>query len=181
MNSILTFERSPARTWLAVAAFTLLTALTAQIEVRIGDFVPFTLQVFAVVLAGLVLGARAGALSQLAYLLLIRLNLPLAAGGVGAAALTGPTAGYLIGFVAAALVVGWLVEHGAEAIWQRWLAGMVGVGVIYALGLLVLMSLTQMDFSAAWAVGAAPFIIFDLVKVAVAVSLSAAGRTWLRR
>ncbi len=166
---------------LAVVAFTGITAIGAQLEVQIGEFVPFTLQVFGVVLAGMVLGARDGALSQLLYVLLIRLNLPVAAGGAGAAALMGPTAGYLIAFIPAAFVVGWLVEQGAQRAWQRWLAGIVGIAIIYACGVIVLKSVTGLDWAAAWAAGVAPFIVFDLVKSALASTLTEGVRAFLQR
>ncbi|MAS32519.1 MAG: hypothetical protein CL610_00845 [Anaerolineaceae bacterium] len=166
---------------LAVAIFTAVTAVSAQIEVRIGPFVPFTMQVFAALLAGMVLGARDGALSQIIYLLLIRMNLPVASGGVGAAALAGPTAGYLIGFVPAAFVVGWLVEHGAKRAVQRWLAGLVGVAIIYAVGLPTLMGITGLSLPDAWAAGVAPFVGLDLAKAALAVILTEGTRAFLSR
>lgn len=169
------------RRLLVIAGFAALTAVGAQIEVRIGEFVPFTMQVFAALLAGMVLGGRDGALSQIAYLLLIRLNLPVAAGGMGAAALMGPTAGYIVGFIPAAFVVGWLVEHGAQRAVLRWLAGLAGVAIIYACGLPVLMSAAGLSFAEAWAAGVMPFIGFDLAKAALAVTLSEGGRALLAR
>src|SRR4051812_12603201 len=81
-----------------IGAFTLVTILSARITIPMQP-VPFTLQTLAVLLAGLILGARDGAFSQLAYLALIALNVPVDAKGVGVAALFGPTAGYLFGFV----------------------------------------------------------------------------------
>jgi biotin transport system substrate-specific component len=176
---------SPAREWtlaqrlLAIAALTALTAVGAQIEVRIGEFVPFTMQVFAALLAGMVLGARDGALSQIAYVLLIRLNLPVGAGGVGTAALMGPTAGYIIGFIPAAFVVGWLVERGAQRAALRWLAGLGGVVIIYACGLPMLMSVTGLPLADAWAAGVAPFIGVDVAKAALAAALTEGSRALL--
>ena len=161
---------------LAIAVFTAITAIGAQLELRIGEFVPFTMQVFAVLLAGMVLGARDGALSQILYIGLLLLNLPVGSAGGGIERLTGATAGYIIGFVPAAFVVGWLVQQGANRTWQRWLAGLVGVAIIYAFGLPVLMSVANLSFEGAWAAGAAPFILFDLVKSALASSLSEGGR-----
>lgn len=165
-----------AQRLLAVVIFTALTAIGAQIELRIGEFVPFTMQVFVVLLAGMVLGARDGALSQIAYIGLLLLNLPVGSAAGGIERLTGPTAGYIIGFVPAAFVVGWLVQHGAERAWQRWLAGLAGVAIIYAFGLPVLMRYANLTLAEAWAAGAAPFIAFDLVKSALASSLSEGGR-----
>ncbi len=122
----------------SAGAFTLLTIIAARVSIPMQP-VPFTLQPLAVILAGLILGGRDGALSQIAYLALIALNLPVDANHLGAAALVGPTAGYLFGFVAGALVAGLLVERGSLRLWQRWIAGIVGIAVIYVFGLLVLM------------------------------------------
>ncbi len=160
---------------LAIAALTALTAIGARITIPL-EPVPFTFQVLAVLLAGMLLGARDGALSQLAYVGLVALNLPLDARALGAAALAGPTAGYIYGFVPMAFVAGWLVERGAERAWQRWLAGAAGVAVLYLCGVAGLMASTGLDLSAAWAAGAAPFIVFDLVKAALAATLLYAGR-----
>ena len=160
---------------LAIAALTALTVIGARITIPL-EPVPFTFQVLAVLLAGMLLGARDGALSQLAYVGLIALNLPLDARALGAAALVGPTAGYIYGFVLMAFVAGWLVEHGAQRAWQRWLAGAAGVAVLYLCGVVGLIASTGMDLNAAWAAGVAPFIAFDLVKAALAASLLYAGR-----
>ena len=129
---------------LAIAALTALTAIGARITIPL-EPVPFTFQVLAVLLAGMLLGARDGALSQLAYVGLIALNLPLDARALGAAALVGPTAGYIYGFIPMALVTGWLVERGAERAWQRWLSGAAGVAVLYLCGVAGLIASTGMD------------------------------------
>jgi biotin transport system substrate-specific component len=101
-----------------IVAFTAITILSARITIDIG-IVPFTMQPFAVLLAGMILGARDGAASQLAYVALIAAGLPFDAAGMGTAALLGPTGGYFIGFIIAAGVVGFLVEKGATKQWQR--------------------------------------------------------------
>jgi biotin transport system substrate-specific component len=163
-----------------IAAFTAITAIAARISFPM-EPVPFTLQPFAVLLAGLILGARDGFASQALYVALIAIGLPLDARGLGAAALAGPTAGYLIGFVFAAGVTGWLVEHGAKRVWQRWLAGLVGVVVIYAFGVVVLKAVTGLDWDKAWLNGVAPFIALDLLKALIAASLAEGGRALLLR
>ncbi len=165
----------------AVAVFTLLTALSARVSLETGGPVPFTLQPLAVLLAGMVLGGRDGALSQLAYVALIAAGLPLDARGLGALALFGPTGGYLIGFVLAAAAAGLLVERGAARVWQRWLAGIAGIAVLYLFGVSHLMLYTGSDLSAAWAAGAAPFIVFDLAKALIAAALTESGRALLLR
>jgi biotin transport system substrate-specific component len=164
----------------SIALFTLLTVVAARVSIPMQP-VPFTLQPLAVLLAGLILGGRDGALSQLAYLALIGLNLPVDANMLGAAALVSPTGGYLIGFVAAALAAGLLAERSAGRLGQRWLAGIVGVGVIYAVGLIVLQARLGLAWETAWGLGAAPFIVPDLAKALIAAALVEAGRKLIGR
>lgn len=164
----------------SIGVFTLLTIITARITIPMQP-VPFTLQTLAVLLAGLILGARDGALSQLAYLALIAVNLPVDARGLGAAALLGPTAGYLFGFVAGAFVAGLLVERGARRMLQRWLAGIAGIAVIYLFGAAFLKLNSGMAWDAAWMAGVAPFIVPDLAKAVIAAALAEGGRSLLLR
>ena len=129
----------------------------------------------------MILGRRDGALSQIAYVGLIAVGLPVDARGLGSAALVGGTGGFLIGFIAAAWITGWLVERGVARVWQRWLAGVVGVAVIYAFGVAWLIVGRGLTPEVAWTVGAAPFIPFDLVKAVIAAALTEGGRRWLGR
>jgi biotin transport system substrate-specific component len=161
-----------------IAVFTVITILSARVTIDIG-LVPFTLQPLAVLLSGLVLGGRDGFLSQLAYVLLIAVGLPFDSRALGTAALLGPTAGYLIGFIAAAGVAGFLAERGAARLWWRWLAGIAGVIVIYLLGVIVLKLNTGIDWSRAWGTGVAPFIVPDLTKALIAAALAEGGRKLL--
>lgn len=163
-----------------VAVFTVLTALAARVVIPM-EPVPLTLQPLAVMLAGLVLGWRDGALSQLAYLALLAAGLPFDARGMGAAALVGPTAGYLFGFVAAAAVTGYLAQSGANHLWRRWLASVVGVLVLYAVGLPYMKLVTGLNWDAAWNAGVALFIVPDLAKAVIAAALSESGRALLLR
>lgn len=163
-----------------IAVFTIITILSARVTIDIG-IVPFTLQPLAVLLSGMILGGRDGALSQLAYLALIAAGLPVDARALGTAALSGPTGGYLIGFIVAAGVSGLLVERGAAKVWQRWLAGIAGIAVIYLFGILVLKLHTGMAWDAAWTAGVAPFIAPDLAKALIAAALTESGRRLLTR
>lgn len=163
-----------------IVVFTLLTVASAKLSIEIGA-VPFTMQVLVVLLSGMILGSRDGAASQIAYIGLIAIGLPVDARGLGTAAFFGPTGGYLFGFAIAAFVAGWLVEHGAEKVWQRWIAGIVGIAIIYAIGVPVLKIVLGMDWISAWNAGAAPFIIADLAKALIAASLVETGRALLLR
>jgi len=164
-----------------IAFFTALTILSAQVKLYFGSPVPVTLQVLVVLLAGMVLGARDGALSQLFYISLIALNLPVDARMVGAAAFFSPTAGYLIGFIPAAFVTGWLIERSNRSTVQRWLAAVVGILVIYALGYLLLKLNTGLAWDAAWTAGVAPFIALDLGKALIAAAVAESGRAFFLR
>ena len=117
----------------AIAVFTILMVISSKISIEIGA-VPITMQVFVVLLSGLVLGSRDGAISQIGYLALLGANLPVDARGLGSAALFGPTGGYIMGFAIAAFVIGWLVENSQDKVWQRFLAGIVGILIIYTVG-----------------------------------------------
>jgi biotin transport system substrate-specific component len=164
-----------------IAFFTAMTALAARVTIETGSPVPTTLQVMAVLLAGLVLGARDGALSQLAYVGLIAAGAQIDARLLGPAALFGPTGGFLIGFVPAAFIAGYLVEHGASRVWQRWLAGLAGIAVLYLFGVTHLRFYTGMSWEQAWLMGAAAFILIDLAKALVAAALAEGGRALIRR
>ena len=162
-----------------ILAFTAITAISAQLRIPM-DPVPFTLQPLAVLLAGLFLGARGGFLSQLLYVGLIALGAPIDANMRGAAALVGPTAGYLIGFAAAAFVVGLIYERGKTALWA-FVGGLAGVLVIYAFGVPVLKFVANMEWNAAIASGVGFFIVWDIVKAAIAAALVTGGRRLLGR
>src|SRR5512138_1361 len=102
------------RTHLILAfLFTVATAVSAQISFRLWfSPVPVTLQVLAVILSGLVLGSRWGAISQIQYLALGAAGAPVFANWTGGPmAFIGPSGGYLIGFVFGAYAAGWIFER----------------------------------------------------------------------
>lgn len=170
-----------------ISVFTIVTILAARVTIEIGGPVPFTLQPLAVLLAGMVLGARDGAMSIALYVALIAAGLPYDARGLGTAALAGPTGGFLIGFIGATFVAGFLVERGGVRVWQRWLSGVTGIVVLYALGVIWLKLYGDahftdgMTWAAAWGAGAAPFLLFDLAKALIAAALTEGGRALLRK
>lgn len=165
-----------------VAGFACLTAVCAQISFWIG-MVPVTGQTFGVLLAGALLGSRRAALSQLSYLAVGATGIPywFAVGGPpGIARLIGPTGGYLIGFVAAAFVVGWLAERG----WDRRvgtasLAMLAGNMVVYLFGLPWLARFVPEG--TVLQAGLYPFVVGDLIKIAAAALALPSGWLLLRR
>lgn len=160
----------------AILGGTLLIALSAQIAVYLPfSPVPVTGQTLAVLLIGVLLGSRRGALCLLAYLAEGAAGLPVFANGhSGAVYMAGPTSGYLIGFVAAAYLTGWLAERG----WDRrpvtaLLAMLIGNVAIYAFGLIGLVFFV--GISNVLDVGLAPFLPGDLVKLGLATTLLPSG------
>lgn len=137
--------------------------------------VPITVQSIGPMLAGSILGARKGFLSQLLFLVLVAAGLPLLAGGRGGLAVfVGPTAGFLVGWLCGALVVGALFDrlrdHTSLA---RALAinAVGGILVVYGFGLVGMLSILNLSFKTAL-LGLLPFIPGDLIKVAIASFLA---------
>jgi biotin transport system substrate-specific component len=99
-----------------LALAVLVIAVAARVSVPVpGSPVPQSLQTLAVVLVGATMGARRGGAALVLYLLFGAVGVPVFAGGAGGAAyLVGPTAGYLVGFVAAAALVGWGAERASS-------------------------------------------------------------------
>jgi biotin transport system substrate-specific component len=117
-----------------VALFAVLTAVGAFIRAPVPG-VPFTLQVPAVLLAGVALGPWLGAASQVAYIAVGLLGLPVFASGGGPGYLLTPTFGFLVGFVAAAFVTGLLAGDPAHSGTPRLIAALiVGIAAIYLVG-----------------------------------------------
>lgn len=133
--------------------------------------VPITAQTLGVMLAGGILGARLGALSVATFLALVAAGLPLLAGGRGGAAVfLSPTAGYAIGWIAAAFVIGAITHaSGRRPIWWRTFLGMVvgGVLVIYAFGIPVQSALTHLPLGET-VLASLVFLPGDLTKAVIA-------------
>jgi biotin transport system substrate-specific component len=181
---------------IVLAAMGLLTA-SAYLSVPFYP-VPLTMQTLAVLLIGGLLGPVAGASSVAAYLALGAAGAPVFHNGLGGAAvLAGPTGGYLVGFVAAAFIMGVAVRWGARvsrrgvtgATLTGWRSlGILALGVaaasavIYAVGVPWLAVFTGGGLGSAFALGAVPFLLGDLLKGAVAVgALCVGGKALARR
>ncbi len=160
--------------------FSALTCVGAWIKIPI-SLVPVTLQTLFVHLSGLLLGASLGALSQLVYVLLGVVGLPVFAKGGGIAYLVGPTGGYLLGFIASAYVTGLL---DGKTIKRCLISSLAGLCVIYMMGVAVLSTWVG-GLWRALAVGVAPFVIGDVLKAIsasyIAVKLKPVVKTLLGR
>jgi biotin transport system substrate-specific component len=157
--------------------FACLTGLAAQIRVPLPFTpVPVTGQVLAALLSGVVLGGCYGGLSQVFYLGLGAMGLPWFTGwGGGLAIITGVTGGYIIGFIPAALMIGWLTSRYASArrFYIQLLLMAIGVSIIYTFGAAQFAIVTSSGLLRTMKLAVLPFIPVDLMKAAVAASISA--------
>lgn len=162
-------ENSLVRDVILVVVFSWFVALSAQIQIRLEPLspVPITGQTLGVLLTGALLGSKRGGLSLLAYVAQGAVGLPVFTPGAtwGIARIMGPSGGYIIGFVVAAFVIGWLAERG----WDRQiitmaLAMLIGNVVIHIFGLPWLVFMMK-KMSAAYIL---PYIPGDLLKLVLA-------------
>ena len=154
-----------------------LTSVSAHIAIPLPFTpIPMTLQVFTVLVLGGLLGSFYGGLSQILYIALGMAGLPWYAGGASS---FGLTAGYLAGFIAAAGVTGYLVQHPAfqNSQWKTILAMLAGDAFILGFGGFHFAMMTGSSFEQALALAVLPFILPDLFKVVLAGSLV----SWMRK
>jgi biotin transport system substrate-specific component len=173
------FSRGLVTDLILIAAGTALTSILAQIAIPLWP-VPITGQTFSVLFVGATLGVTRAALSMVLYLAIGLLGLPVFAPQAdgshitGAAALVGPTAGYLFGFILAAAFVGWLAQREWDRKWLGTLLAFIGgTVIIYAVGLPWLyFALTKLNvpnpLQATLTGGLYPFLIGDALKAILA-------------
>ncbi|MBY0533094.1 MAG: biotin transporter BioY [Xanthobacteraceae bacterium] len=171
-------DLSPAQRVAGILIGNLLLILSAKIQISFWP-VPMTMQTFVVLMIGAVLGARAGAATVALYLFEGGLNFAVFAGtperGIGLTYMYGPTGGYLLGFLVAALVIGFASDKG----WMRTFASntawmLAGHAIILALGVAWLSRIV--GFEAAMTNGLHPFWLATALKTAMAVAVYEALR-----
>jgi len=180
-------------TWLRdlvlVMSGTVFIAVSAQIALPLPfSPVPVTGQTFAVLLTGAALGSTLGLASTGLYLAAALAGLPVLAAKsdgshtVGMAVLSMPTLGYVVGFMLAAVVVGWLAERGFSRTALRTVIAMIaGNIIIYSLGLMWLQYSLNASWSDAIAWGLTPFLVGDAFKVLLAAGLLPAAWRLIRK
>lgn len=164
----------------AVLASSWLLAAASQLSLPMYP-VPMTMQTFAILLVAGLAGARLAAAIVVTWLAQVALGLPFLSDGAGGLApFEGPMAGYLVGFVLAAFVCGWLTERPAL---RGWLAMtsvfLAGHALILACGWALLSMLTGAQ--AAWEGGVAPFFVGMIAKSVLAVAVVKLAEPWVRR
>src|SRR6266550_605415 len=157
----------------AVVLGAIVVAGAAQVAIPLpGTPVPMTLQPMAVLLVGGLLGARLGALSMILYLAMGAAGLPV----FGIARLFGPTGGYLLAYPVAAYAVGVLTpgwQPGVSRPWLRTALGVISGLLLIHLGGLAQLAILTGNLSAAARFGTVPFLLGDLLKIAVLVPVLA--------
>jgi len=152
-----------------IAAGAALTAVAAQLSVPLWP-VPITGQTLAVLIVGSSLGALRGALSMVLYLVLGVVGLPVFSDqSHGLGVVTGPTGGYIVGFILAAALTGWL----AQRKWDHRILGAIasfsaGTLVTFAVGLPWLAAVLHLDLQQTLAGGLYPFLIGGVIKALLA-------------
>lgn len=163
------------------AMFGAITAVGAYIVIPL-PLVPITMQTFFVSLAPALLGGALGALSQIIYVLIGLIGLPVFAGGkAGFGVLIGPTGGYLAGFIIGAYIIGKLIEL-KERPGFVWIASAMVVGhiALYALGVAQLMFVAKLSLGKAIAVGVIPTLPGGIVKILAAAFVALKLRDKIR-
>ncbi|WP_164876128.1 biotin transporter BioY [Falsirhodobacter deserti] len=159
-----------------VVALAAIITLGAKIQVPFWP-VPMTIHTLAVMAIAILAGPRIAAGAVATYLAAGAAGLPVFSGsparGIGLAYMVGPTGGYLLGYLVAAALTGWLATGGG--IVSRILAMLAGMGVIYALGAAWLCNFVPA--ADVWAVGVLPFLMGDLLKIGLAAGLAT---LWMR-
>jgi len=158
--------------------FACLTGLLAQLRFYLPYTpVPVTGQVFAVLLSGVVLGKWYGGVSQGLYAAIGAAGVPWFTGGkAGLEILTGVTGGYILGFIAASLIIGWFTDEYKQS---RSFAGilgimMLGIAVIYVFGVVQLSIVLGVNATKAIELGAVPFIGVDIYKALIVSAMALA-------
>lgn len=170
---------------LMVAGGSLLIALAAQVSVPMIP-VPMTLQTLAILVVGLTFGARMGALTLVAYLAEGAMGLPVFAKGMNGIAFFGPTAGFLVGFVGMAWLVGFAADRGVKGLVPTALVTLLASALLYVPGVAWAMladSAFGLDtakwgadsFAMIWQYYMAPFLAGDAIKAVMAALVVTGG------
>jgi biotin transport system substrate-specific component len=183
------------RNILLAVAGSLFVAACAQIQVPMWP-VPMTMQTFAVMVVGMAYGWRLGGATLALYMAEGAAGLPVFAGfSAGPGVIAGPTGGYIVGFVLAAALVGWLAERGWDRkVWSSALANAAGTLLLFLPGVAWLATFyaaasgpsiqgtgAETALGAAIATGVTPFLLGAVLKIALATAVVRAGWSAIAR
>lgn len=149
------------------ALFAALTGVLSQISIPLPFTpVPINLATIGPFLAGGLLGAGRGAVSQAVYAILGIVGIPVFAGFTsGLGILVGPTGGYILGYVAAAMIVGLILGKKSDKIYKFIIAMVLGLAACYGLGTMWFMFVTGNGVSESLLLCVVPFLPGDVIKI----------------
>lgn len=157
----------PTRNLILYSLFAALTAVLSQISITLPFTpVPINLAMLSVFMSGAMLGSKGGAVSQIVYVLLGAIGIPVFANllaGIGV--ILGPTGGYIVGYIIASYITGLIIEKMNASIIVYMLSMLVGLITCYALGTLWFMFITKTDLIASLGMCVIPFILGDILKI----------------
>lgn len=168
-----TAESLRVRRMVLCALFAALTAVCSQIAVPMPWGVPINLALFAVYMAGTMLGAFWGTVSQLVFVALAAIGVPVLAGFQGGpSAIFGKTGGYVLGYIFAALITALISKALGRKFWSLCVAMVVGCAACYVLGTIWFMTLTGADLASALGWCVLPYLPGDAIKIVLAAVLT---------
>ena len=164
------------------------TCILAPLSVPLAGAVPISLATFAVLLSGILLGGKLGALSQIIYVLLGSVGVPVFAGWTGGIGITlGMTGGYIIGYIPMAFIAGFLYfRFGRNSSGLRKYAAMfismfIATAILYLIGTAWFIAQTKMTLAASMAACVIPFLPGDLIKIIAVMLVAPPIETALKR
>lgn len=165
------------------ALFAALFIVLSLVNVGIGP-VPFTLETFAIMLAGGLLGARYGFASIFVVILLTALGLPLLHGNGGFSLIVGPTGGFIWMFPVSALLIGWFAQRIRGTGWQAYLLMFVvmelfGSLLMYVSGVPWFMHVMNYSLNKSLPMAMYPFLLPDAIKALVAAGMTISLRKYV--
>ena len=170
MKSIVTPKKMSTRELCYIGICVAATAVLAQISIPLPLGVPLALHTFAVMLTGIILGAKKAAIALLVYLLLGAVGVPVFTQfGGGFHRIIGPWGGFLMSFPFMAFVVGLGAEKGKK-LWLV-ISLMAGAVINLSAGMLWLAFVNEVSLGEAFAAAFAPFIIVETIKIVMAFSI----------
>ncbi|MBQ3466458.1 MAG: biotin transporter BioY [Firmicutes bacterium] len=162
----------------SIALMAAVLCILGPLTIPVGP-VPITLVPLAIFLSVYILGTKRGTIAVILYLLIGAVGVPVFSGFAGGfGKIAGPTGGYLLGYIFAALIAGWFIHRFNDNVVIQFLGMLLGLIVLYAFGTAWLSISAGMDIKAAIAAGVLPFVVFDIAKIIIAILL---GRTIKRR
>jgi len=178
---LFTLKKGSTYQYVLAAFGAAIIAVLAQVTIPL-PLIPITGQTLAVGIIVTILGTRLGTLSVLLYILLGAVGLPVFSGmSGGLGILVGPTGGYIVGFLATAIIMGLYLDKFGITFAQAIIANIIGMFVTLVFGTVWLKIVADYTWTAAFMGGVAPFIVVGIVKAVLAAWIGVIVRRRLER